>query len=107
MTIFDVDFNVLVKQLLPVRLRQTIMNAWLKCLVTPVRQMYTTFMLNRKADRYRPAHNSPVCYREAALNATFDNLYRRIYISDPDSHEPVYLYQDVEDKDVYVGLDSE
>ncbi len=107
MTVFDVDFNVLVRQLLPVRLRQAVTLAWLKCLVAPVKWIHSFFMVNRQNNLYLLSHNGQVCYLEAALNDIFDPDNRRIFIDDPLFRDPVYTYLINEEKPVFLGLVSE
>ncbi len=107
MGFFNVDFNTLVWQNLPVRLRGNIQYAWLKCLVAPVKYVNGLFQSNRNNNLYILAHNSQLCFMEAALNDTFDNVGRGIFISDPTYYDPVYLYEALENKPVYLDLVSE
>ena len=107
MSVFDVDFDVLTTQLLPVRLRQPVMTAWLKCLIDPVKWLYNLFTANRNNNLYLLAHDGQVCYLEGVLNDTFDSINRRIFISDPAYVDPVYIYEVPENKPVYIDLVSE
>lgn len=107
MPIFDIDYDVLVWQLLPVRLRKPIAYAWLKCLVQPVKWLYGLFTGFRGANLYLLAHNSQVAYLEAALNDTFDTILRRIYIIDGAYEDPEFVYLIPENKPVWLGLVSE
>jgi len=107
MTVFDVDFNVLVRQLLPVRLRQAKTLAWLKSLIAPVKWIHAQFMANRQSNLYLLGHNGQVCFLQAALNDIFDPDNRRIFISDPLFTDPVYTYLVPEEKPVFLGLVSE
>ena len=114
MSVFDVDFDVLTKQLLPVRLRRSagahgdsMMVAWMKCLVSPVKYVQVLFNANRANDLYVLAHDGQVCYLDAALNDLFDNTLRRIYISDPAYIDPDYLYRRNEGKPLYLYQRSE
>ncbi len=104
---FDVDFNILIWQLLPVRLRQPLQYAWMRCLVTPVNWLYGQFKSFRSTNLYNLAHNGQVCYLEAALNDVFDPVSRGIYISDGPYVDPVYLYRRSEGKPVYLSRRSE
>jgi hypothetical protein len=106
-SVFDIDFDALVKQLLPVRLRQSIMIAWLKCLVTPVKWLFGLFKTNRNNNLYLLTHDSQVCYLEAALNDTFDPVTRGIFISDGVYVDPTYTYLVPELKPVFIDLASE
>ena len=84
MSVFDVDFSStgLPKYLVPVRLRQSKMLAWLQALVSPVSYLYGLFGINRKNNLYDLSRNGQVCYLQAALNDVFDATYRRIFITD-------------------------
>ena len=107
MGLFDVDYNGVVWQNLPVRLRQSVQYAWLKCLVAPVVYVNNLFKTTRTNNLYNLAHNSQVCYMEGVLNDTFDHISRGIFISDPAYHDPVYIYEVPEDKPVFLDLASE
>lgn len=107
MAFFDIDYSVLRVQLLPVRLRTTLIKAWVKCLVRPVETLYDKFMVSRAADLYRLSHNGQVCYLEAALNDMFDDLERRIFITDGPYIDPLYIYQVPEEKPLIIGIDDE
>jgi hypothetical protein len=107
MPFYDIDYDVLVWQLMPVRLRKAIGYAWLKCLVEPVKWLHTRFLNYRAGNLYRLAHNSQVAYMEAALNDTFDNVLRRIYLIDGSYEDPLFVYLVPEDKPLWLGLMSE
>lgn len=104
---FDIDYDGLVVQLLPVRLRQSVKIAWLKALVSPVKWLYNLFKTNRKSNLYTLAHDGQVCYLEAALNDAFDPFSRGIFITDGPFKDPLFLFLDTETKPVWLGLVSE
>jgi hypothetical protein len=104
---YDIDYNKLVPQLMPVTERTGFNTGWLKALVSPVVYLYNQFIVYRKAVLYNLAHNSQVPYMEAVLNDTFDAVDRGIYISDPMFVDPVYVYRANELKPVWLGLVSE
>lgn len=104
---YDIDYDVLVEQSIPTKLRNTLMKAWLKCLVQPVRWLYAKFQTNRTANLYDMAHNGQVCKLEAVLNDTFDPTLRRIYIGDGPWIDPVFIYLRTELKDEYLALPAE
>ena len=101
------DFNVIVWQKLPVRLRQAVQYAWLKVLVSPVVYLYNLFKINRDTNIYGLGINSQVCYLEKVLNDTFDLTPRRIFITDGEYHDPLAVYLVPETKPVWLGLVSE
>ena len=104
---YTVDLDRQVWQNLPVRLRQDVEWAWLKALIQPVKDVYVLFTDFRNSKLYELAHNSQVCFLQAALNDLFDAGLRRITISDPEWHDPLYVYRVDEDKPVWLALDSE
>jgi hypothetical protein len=101
--IFNIDYNTLIRWLVPVPLRQPKMIAWLQALVWPVVQLYQAFRKNRDGNLYRLSITPQVCFLEKMLNDRFDNADRRIFIDDAIDRPPVYLYQDAEEKPVYLG----
>lgn len=101
------DFDVLVKQLLPVRLRQTKTIAWVKCIVAPVKWLFGLFKIFRSGNLYTLAHDGQICYLEAALNDMFDPILRRVFISDGIYVDPVSVYLVTELKPVFIDLASE
>lgn len=82
--------------------------AWLGVLLSPLlgylQPIFNAFMA---AQTYYLLHNSQVCKMQAALNDTFDDALRRIFISDPVTDNPVWLYMRSEDKPVYLYRRSE
>lgn len=92
MSVFNVDYNELVVQMLPVSKRKPKRIGWLRALVAPVVELWNLFMMNRAVNLYNLAHNSQVCYMQAALNDTFDKVMRRIRIVDAVYIDPVYIY---------------
>jgi hypothetical protein len=92
MGLFDVDFVKVVTYTLPVRLRGTVMQAWLAVLVGPVAYIHRLFKVRRTANLYRLGHNSQVVYMQAVLNDAFDPTLRRITLGDPVYIDAVYLY---------------
>lgn len=107
MALYDIDYDRLLWQLLPVRLRKSVTFSWLKCLIKPVKWLYDLFTTNRVYDLYVLAHNSQVAYMEAALNDTFDPAGRGIYIADGAVEDPLSVYLVPEDKPLWLGLISE
>ena len=107
MSVFDIDFDVLVRQLLPVRLRQSVSEAWMKCLAAPVKWLNGLFGANRKNNLYLLAHDGQVCYLEGALNDTFDPLNRGIFISEGVYVDPNFIYLVPELKPVFIDRINE
>ena len=107
MPFFDINFQSFVRQLLPVRLRQSKTIRWLQCLITPVIELYHTFSDNRTNNLYILSHNSQVVYLQAALNDVFDPISRRIYIIDGGTSDPLYIYLVAEIQPTWLGLVAE
>jgi hypothetical protein len=107
MGFFDINYDTLRVQLLPVRLRNTNMKAWLRCLIAPVKHIYNKFRTNREANRYYLAHNSQVVYLEAVLNDVFDPVGRGIYIEDGLYEDPLFTFLVPELLPIWIGLVSE
>lgn len=107
MGFFDIDYDILIWQLLPVRLRKPLMHAWLRCLATPVKWLYSLFSASRATHLYTLAHNSQVVYLQSALNDLFDNTGRGIYIADGTFEDPLFAYLVPEDKPLWLALVSE
>jgi hypothetical protein len=114
MSVYDIDFAVLRRNTTPDRLRdisteslRLIRRNWLGVLAAPTTTLYNQFLAYRAQKAYELAHNSQVCYMEAALNDTFDNALRRIYISDGVYIDPIYLYRRAELRPVFLSRRSE
>ena len=107
MGIFDIDYTGLIVQLLPTRLRNNKLTAWLNCLVSPVAWLFNQFTANRTNNLYILAHDSQVCYLQAALNDVFDPVSRGILIVDGPFEDPLFLYLNTEIKPLWLGLVSE
>lgn len=107
MGFFNIDYDSLVPQLAPVRLRKAATLSWLRVLVSPVKWLYGLFKTARKDNLYYLSHDGQVCYLEAVLNDTFDPLTRGIYITDGPFRDPLFLYLDPELKPLWLGLISE
>ncbi len=107
MGFFDINYDVLRVQLLPVRLRKNKTKAWLKCLVSPVKWLHNIFRSNKLANTYFLAHSGQVAYLEDALNDVFDPVSRGIYIEDGLYEDPIFTYLVTEVRPVWLGLESE
>jgi hypothetical protein len=107
MSLFDVNYNMLRVQLLPVRLRKACTNAWLRACIYPVVYLHQLFMAWRSNNLYYLAHNSQVVYLEAVLNDTFDHVLKRIRIVDGAFKDPLYAYHIPEAKEIWLGLAGE
>ncbi len=107
MSFYDINYDVLRTQLLPVRLRKARTKAWLGCLLSPVKWLHNQFRANRLSTLYYLAHNGQIAYLEAALNDVFDPATRGIYITDGLYEDPLFTYLDPEARPVWLGLVAE
>jgi hypothetical protein len=104
---YNVNWPVLVNWLLPPRLRNVVMSAWLNALVSTTAYVDGLFQANRDANLYNLAHNGQVCKLEAVLNDVFDDVNHGIVIVDGPVQQPTYVFQSAELKPLYVYQDSE
>lgn len=100
MNIYNINWNVLVDNLLPISFRVPCIRAMLKSLAQPVSRIHIDMMAYRDRSLYRIRHNSQICYMEAMLNDLFDNSLRRIRIINVSFREPIYFYEPEEGREV-------
>jgi hypothetical protein len=86
-----VDWNKLVKLLLPTFLRKPVLMAFLQACVKPIATIHSEFLRAKKEWDYRIMHNGQVFSIEKVLNDKFDDSLRRIYISDSIFQDDVYI----------------
>lgn len=101
-SIFRVDYNKLIKLLLPVMLRRPVLIALLETVVSPVDILYGRFLSNRDSNLYRLGITPQVCFLEKALNDRFDISARGIYIDDGMFFDELYLFTAGEAADEYI-----
>lgn len=104
---FNIQFYLLAEWLIPIRLRTSVLVAFIKSCFVPVILLHNDFMNYRKAKLYEVKMNYQVVYLEAYLNDRFDAIERRIYIGDAQIASQIYLYQEVEEKPVPLYQESE
>ncbi|MBL7693059.1 MAG: hypothetical protein JNM41_15805 [Flavipsychrobacter sp.] len=107
MGFFDINYDILRAQLLPVRLRNVKMKAWLRCLIAPIKWLHVQFLRQRKGDVYTLAHTGQVVFLEAVLNDTFDTVMRGITIVDGSYEDPAFVFTEPETYPVWLGLSAE
>jgi hypothetical protein len=105
--IYDIDFKKLVGWLLPFNMRETVLFAYLKILVSPFVGLHQSFIAYRKAKLYELKITGQVCYLQMLLNDRYDFVLRRIYIVDAIDQTAIYFFQDNELHDVPLYTDSE
>lgn len=115
---YNIQFNDLVAERIPPRLRQPRLLAFVSALSGEVNREYQLFRLNRQSNLYKLVITPQVCYLEKLLNDRYDFTQRRIYIKDGNDKPPTYvyrddelkplpLYQDLENLPVYLYTDGE
>jgi hypothetical protein len=107
MGFFNINYDNLRLQLLPVRWRNDNMKAWTSSLISPVKWLFNFFTANRSNNLYTLAHNSQVVYLQAALNDVFDPDSRGIFIDDGPYEDPLFTYLIPETRPLWLGLVSE
>ncbi len=103
---FDIDFNNVVVWLLPRRIRTVFNITYLKALISPIVDIYNRFHEYRNDVNYKLAHNSQVCYLEAALNDAFDTIDRRIYLSESGGETVTLINRDTDGEALIVHDDD-
>lgn len=74
--------------------------SWLKILFKPIVRIHLEFLAFRHESLYKVNHNSQICYIQAVLNDSFDNVLRRIIIRNAIIKEPLWFYEPEENKPV-------
>jgi hypothetical protein len=82
---YRVNIDYLAELALPALLRKPVLKAWLKALLQPLRQLYTTFLLYAEACRIELSYSSITIVLEGALNDQFDPTAHRIIIDNSES----------------------
>ena len=78
---FNINFDILLKLLLPVSLRQPTTESFLKAVVKPLKQLYTAFSTYRTNQLLALSYTGQTMYLKKLLNDNFDNA-RRFRITD-------------------------
>lgn len=107
MNIFQTDFKRLMLQLLPTFLRKPLFKAVVSAIGSALNVLCDRFNLNRDRNLYNLSITSQVCFLEKVLNDKFDNVQRRIYISNGAWRAPLPIYLILENQPVYLYLESE
>lgn len=98
--IYQINWNRWVQWNLPTFLRKVNMVRWLLVLIAPIVRLHLDFLVFRNKALYQVNHNSQICYLQAVLNDSFDNIQRRIVIRNAVIKEPIWFFEPEEDKPV-------
>lgn len=115
---FNIDFNKLVAERIPPRMRRPRLLAFVMALSGEVTKQYQQFVRNRKSNLYGLGITPQKCYLEKLLNDRYDFTQRRIYITDgldfPPTYlymeeelKPLHMYQEIESRPVYLYTEGE
>jgi hypothetical protein len=100
---YNIDYIRLLLVLIPELLQFPIIVGYLNALITPIKIVHGEFIAKRTNTLYMVSLNGQVCYMEKALNNGFDNTERRIYITDGNRYNRLYMYTHVEEKPYYIS----
>jgi hypothetical protein len=109
MAITDIHFGRLKKWLLPVRLRQAKIAAFVNAMLHYISDfMYPAFKIWEPKSWYDLKYQSgQVAHLEKVLNDRFDPIQKRIYLSEGLHPDHVYIYTDAEQQPVFLFTDAE
>ncbi len=102
MKYFNINYIRLIQQLLPVVFRKELIMAFLRVLTSPISRLHNLFMQNRSANIYHLGITGQICYLEKVLNDRFDSSQRRIYISNGNFFDQVYIFTQDEELDIFI-----
>lgn len=108
MKIYSIDWELWVKDYLPVRWRKPKTIRFFMGLLTPIFYIYGMLRSTRTAQLYKATKQQHITHVEGVLNDNYDAGFRRIKILDTtEGFEPFELWQQIENKTVFVSQDSE
>lgn len=101
---YKINFNKLVVQLMPTFLRQPRMIAFISLFSAELTKLHNAWLIKKSQnDETWLRHNSQVCKLRKILNDEFDDLQRRIIITDGQLYDRQYIYTLGENKPKYLG----
>ncbi len=104
---YNINFKTLVIWLLPSVLRKPRVIALAMNFIGGIVKIYNSLMAFRVSMLYKLTISPQVCFLEKALNDRYDDLLRRITISDPKQYDYLYVYRKSENKPQYIYKRSE
>lgn len=105
---FDWDIDLWAVNETPSEIRKEPWTIFLRALLNPVKYLYALFLPYRAETMKKLRYNSQQIVLENLLNDLFDNTLRRITVTTTyDVVKPPYLYQDSENKPLYVFTEAE
>ncbi len=88
---FNIDFQDIIRKLLPAALRSSNLKDVLNALIKPLKNLNTTFKSWKDGVDYDLQFNGQTMYLQRVLNDQFDTVLRRIYIEDTSIINNVYV----------------
>ena len=98
--VYNINWRTFIILNLPVFLRKIRSIKLLEVFFKPVVLLHLEFLEFRRQALYKVNHNSQICYLQAVLNDSFDNIQRRIIIRNAKIKEPLWFYEPEENKPV-------
>ena len=98
--VYNINWRKFIIENLEVDLRRVKTVKWLEVLFKPIIWLHIEFLAFRIQALYKVNHNSQICYLQAVLNDSFDNIQRRIIIRNATLREPLWFYEPEENKPV-------
>ena len=116
--VYNINWRTFIILNLPVLLRQLKFIKLLEVFFKPIMWLHIEFLAFRTQALYKVNHNSQICFLQAVLNDSFDNIQRRIIIRnavlreplwfyEPEENKPVLFYEPSDNKPVYFREESE
>lgn len=105
--VYNNDWNHFLISNLPFEERKPKTIKWLNVILKPIVRLHLEFLAFRNQALYKVNHNSQICYLQAVLNDSFDNIQRRIIIRNAVLREPLWFYEPEENKPVKFYEDSD
>lgn len=99
---FNINFGRFTRLALPIALRGSRFIAYVRLCLFSLERLHNEFLLYRALANYKLEHDSTKASLEKLLNDRFDDVQRRIYITQGVLEEPLYLYRPNEQKEVYI-----
>lgn len=104
---FDVNWDILVINLLPTFLRKPALVGYVQALISPIETLYYKWYNWRIDNIYKLDHTGQVCSLRGSLNDKFDPIERRIYIGDGQFYDTIYIYTEAEGQKINIYTEGE
>lgn len=99
---YSISWSRLMDWLLPHPVRNSLMREWLLVLITPLIAVHSAFIAYQRRVFYAVKATGQVTKLRAYLNYLFDFLLNRIEIFDVSAGDYIYMYQEYENKPLYL-----